>query len=533
MNITDVLSNLEESAYQEMLGKEVIGTLKTLDSSYLYPENLRKVLINTFTHQALLINKVSRDIIINSLSLNEAYELGKQFNLPETNDVFEKLTAINFKGTSLEKLFEFFGEIIIPDVQPDWVASTNVQVGYPLYYYQRDVLRKLKTFLTSANNRALLHMPTGSGKTRTSISFICRHLVDQPEKNVIWFANTKELLDQAYDEFYKAWAFLGDREITAIKFWDKTNIDLKEVKGSFIVAGLDKTYQLLMRDLQAMSIFAANCSLVIMDEAHMAIAPTYQLLIENIIKGGTGFIGLSATPGRTWNDPEEDQKLADFFFRQKAMLKIPGYDNPVDYLTDEGYLAKVTNTRLLREVGIKLSKEDIEYLKSNYVLSPSVLKAISEDRLRNMAIISRIQSLVKNHKRIIVFGITKDHAITLNSVLTAVGLNSKVVTSETNSVERSKIIADFKKSRVDFPEPMILCNYGILTTGFDAPETSCAVITRPTDSLVLYSQMVGRAIRGIRSGGNMEAEIVTVIDQNLPGFSEVADAFINWEDVWN
>ena len=44
--------------------------------------------------------------------------------------------------------------------------------------------------------------------------------------------------------------------------------------------------------------------------------------------------------------------------------------------------------------------------------------------------------------------------------------------------------------------------------------------------------MVGRAIRGQRSGGNNEAEIVTVIDENLPGFKEVADAFLNWEDVW-
>ena len=45
--------------------------------------------------------------------------------------------------------------------------------------------------------------------------------------------------------------------------------------------------------------------------------------------------------------------------------------------------------------------------------------------------------------------------------------------------------------------------------------------------------MVGRAIRGIESGGNEEAEIVTVIDEGLPGFGDVAEAFINWDDVWN
>ena len=74
---------------------------------------------------------------------------------------------------------------------------------------------------------------------------------------------------------------------------------------------------------------------------------------------------------------------------------------------------------------------------------------------------------------------------------------------------------------------------GVLTTGFDAPDISAAMIARPTRSLVLYSQMVGRATRGLKAGGNAEAEIVTVIDPDLPGFGSIADAFKNWEDVWH
>ena len=71
---------------------------------------------------------------------------------------------------------------------------------------------------------------------------------------------------------------------------------------------------------------------------------------------------------------------------------------------------------------------------------------------------------------------------------------------------------------------MVMVNYGVLTTGFDAPATSAALIARPTRSLVLYSQMVGRATRGTRVGGNAQAEIVTVVDPHLPGFGSVADA---------
>lgn len=79
---------------------------------------------------------------------------------------------------------------------------------------------------------------------------------------------------------------------------------------------------------------------------------------------------------------------------------------------------------------------------------------------------------------------------------------------------------------------MVLCNYGVLTTGFDAPSASAAVISRPTKSLVLYSQMVGRVIRGPKAGGTPTCEIVTVVNPALPGFGDVADAFVNWEDVW-
>lgn len=79
---------------------------------------------------------------------------------------------------------------------------------------------------------------------------------------------------------------------------------------------------------------------------------------------------------------------------------------------------------------------------------------------------------------------------------------------------------------------MVLSNYGVLTTGFDAPAASAAVIARPTRSLVLYSQMVGRVIRGPKAGGTSTCDIVTVTDPKLPGFGDVAEAFTNWEDVW-
>ena len=109
------------------------------------------------------------------------------------------------------------------------------------------------------------------------------------------------------------------------------------------------------------------------------------------------------------------------------------------------------------------------------------------------------------------------------------GLDAGVVTGDTPRLERNRIITRF---RSEGGQPQILCNFGVLTTGFDAPAVSAAVIARPTKSLVLYSQMVGRAIRGPRMGGTSHCMIVTVVDRDLPGFGSVAESFTNWEDIW-
>lgn len=58
------------------------------------------------------------------------------------------------------------------------------------------------------------------------------------------------------------------------------------------------------------------------------------------------------------------------------------------------------------------------------------------------------------------------------------------------------IINEFKNERIDF-----IFNYGVLTTGFDAPKTQNIVICRPINSNILYEQIIGRGVRGIKFGG--------------------------------
>ncbi len=176
-----------------------------------------------------------------------------------------------------------------------------------------------------------------------------------------------------------------------------------------------------------------------------------------------------------------------------------------------------------------MSPTDLQRIRTALDIPQDILERLAEDEQRNLAIIARCEQLQEIHQRMILFAASVFHAHLIANVLRARGLTASAITTRTPSEQRKNLINAFKS-----PEgpPRILCNFGVLTTGFDAPQTSCVVIARPTSSLVLYSQMVGRAIRGPLAGGNENATIVTVIDQALPGFRSVAEAFANWEDIW-
>src|SRR5581483_8377485 len=184
---------------------------------------------------------------------------------------------------------------------------------------------------------------------------------------------------------------------------------------------------------------------------------------------------------------------------------------------------------VLYRPGTQISAADVARVAEALEVPKDIIARLAQDEQRNLCIIMAVEELAKRHARILVFAASVDHSRLLTSVLRARQIRADSVTADTPSRERDRIITAFKE---DSPDVRVLCNYGVLTTGFDAPRTSAAVIARPTKSLVLYSQMVGRVIRGVRAGGNKEAEIVTVVDSQLPGFGTVGEAFKNWEDVW-
>ena len=123
----------------------------------------------------------------------------------------------------------------------------------------------------------VLHMPTGSGKTRTAMHVIANHLRHNSPTVVCWLAHNAELLEQAANDFEISWRNLGDRNVDLFRFWGDRQVDFRRMKDGVIVAGLSKLAALDKRKPNNVLRLADRVSLTVIDEAHQAVAPTYAL----------------------------------------------------------------------------------------------------------------------------------------------------------------------------------------------------------------------------------------------------------------
>ena len=321
-----------------------------------------------------------------------------------------------------------------------------------------------------------------------------------------------------------AWSHLGQRDVYVHRYWGNRSLDLRHLPSGFLVTGLAKLRSAAYADHTLLAHLATYTAAVIFDEAHQAVAETYSFVTEQLCSTRPPLLGLTATPGRTANLTDADYRLASMFSHTKVSIDPRGHDSPVTYLIQNRYLAEPrfvpisfeSNVAIRDpEPGMDYSSHDLDELGRN------------DERTNRIAEIAR--DAAGRHPRTIVFCPSVQCAIESNRLLKTRGVASEVVTANTPGEDRRAIIDAFRK---DSREHMVMFNYGVLTAGFDAPRTRCVIIARPTTSLVLYSQMAGRAMRGPRAGGNRTAEIMTVVDTNLPGFGSVTDAFTNWEDLW-
>jgi superfamily II DNA or RNA helicase len=525
MSIKEIFEQAPESSLRAFVGEATIGVVAIMNPELLTKDNLVGLAVRSAEPWEMLNDLETRAKLISMLPVRKAEELAAGLGLPPSgNQVFSRLAAFSHRQGAGDAFFDFFG-VVVPERAPGGFepAERIVQPAYPLFPHQLSVADRARDALLEYPHKALVHMPTGAGKTRTAMHMVCEWHNRSADRLVVWLAQSSELLEQAASEFERAWSSRGRSPAKVYRYWGPYEPDLAAARSGLLVAGFGKLHALYRRAPNMILRLGDRATLTVVDEAHQAIAPTFGAL-TSLISGkrpGNALLGLSATPGRTWSDIEKDAELAAFFDNRKITIEVEGYGNAVDFLIDRGYLARPT-FRVLEVEGGGDPEADVEAGRAAAVATDVVHRS-------NARVLREIEELASRHRRIIVFAAGVAHAHLLSSVLTLRGTESHVVTASTDRHARERILRRFKGDGV---ATQVICNYGVLTTGFDAPSTSAAVIARSTKSLVLFSQMVGRAIRGPAAGGNATAEIVTVVDTTLPGFGSVADAFANWEDVW-
>lgn len=518
---------------QQFVGRETLDLLKAWGDQAITAPRLADLLLARYGASLLEIPEL-RELVILSLPRAEAERLGLKLGVSDSADPYDAvISRARHVGKGNEDLYEFFGAECPKPAQSILDPSNEtVSPAYPLRDYQRDVVRKTLSALGKGPRRVLLHLPTGAGKTRTAMSVLASLLCGfEHGELVVWLAHSEELCDQAAEEFERAWHNLGNRPIGLFRFYGAHEVDLANIKDGLVIGGLSKLYSRSLRDQSAFLSLKRNVATVVMDEAHQAIAPTYQHLIEMLAPaaGGVQLLGLSATPGRSRLDIDEDERLANFFERRKVTLDVTGFDSPISFLEAHQYLASASYINIPYSPKTTLSEIEQRKLEETLDLPPSVITRLGEDEQRNLLILDAVKKEFEAGSKILLFACSVKHAEVLTDVLEFRGIRAGLVTGSTPRAERQSRLESF---RSDDPAAInVLVNCEVLTTGFDAPKTNVAIIARPTSSVVLFSQMCGRALRGPRSGGNAMSRIYTVVDQ-LPGFSSASDGFGYWNDIW-
>lgn len=529
LTVTRFLAMIPEPDVRRLLNPDVLRILDALFGGRIGGDDLRRAAKVVVDFRTMLSDPAGRKEVLSLLQEPKRTELYSRVGAGRSTD---PESAVMWSASNVQELLDFFGLVDEPLVASAAPPMDSVSPAYGLFDHQRTAVRDLLPLLAEDERRAVLHLPTGVGKTRTAMHVVAHWLRSNDPSVVVWLASGRELLDQAYEAFQEAWEHLGTRPVQIGAMWGNQTPDLDRFSDGFLVAGLAKGWALMSgRDPGWAARLSPRVRLVVFDEAHQSIASTYRQITDELtLDYRCALLGLTATPGRTWADIDKDGELADYFSRSKVMLNVEG-DNPVEYLIEHGYLARPKFLTLLAEPGFYLDGFDPSRTAEALDIPPRIVAALSMSEQYVAAVVAAIKAqLAKGHLNILVFAATVDHAQLLAAILVAQDLWAEVVTASTPSRTRHRIIRSF--GAADRTVPMILLNFGVLTTGFDAPMIDSVVIARPTQSLVLYSQMVGRALRGPRAGGTETCEIVTVVDLNLPGFGNVADAFLNWEDVW-
>lgn len=372
-------------------------------------------------------------------------------------------------------------------IEQPYYSSQNT---YPPRYYQRIAINRTVDAIARGQNRLLLVMATGTGKTYTAFQIVYRMLQSGLKRKILYLADRNILVDQSIQQDFAPLEKVIHK-INVAKD-DKSTITSHEVYFSLyqqLVGDDDKEH---FSELFTPDFF----DLIIVDECHRGSAKEesrWRRILEYF--NSATQIGMTATPKETK------------YISNLSYFGEPIYMYSLKEGIEDGFLAPFKVINIMTDIGDgwrpRKGQRDIygnEIEDRIYTNSDYDYNIIIEDRIQQVA--SEITRYLKSTDRMaktIVFCATEDAAERMRQAL--VNLNSDMVKENPDYVVRITGSDDYGKKKLDYfisvsaPYPVIATTSKLLSTGADCKMTKLIVLDEMIGSMTEFKQIIGRGTR--------------------------------------
>ena len=518
--LLELLMNHTESRFSEKLlsRRENIGFL--LDWSRPGRRKIPDDLISLFVVETLDLDLLSvreiRRVLLSALKITspERFESLKSLILPGEDNIIDDNEIYDYEITMGSKLAKSYCNLIgistyfstkgTSDGREFQEIISTVKKLPELTDFQLRVRNESQLILSKPNGRSMIVMPTGSGKTRTTIESVFHYtMYAEKSPTIIWIADRDELCEQAYQSFKQIFVNMSlelpdeirPESVNMWRYWgglDRRNNTLIQNFTHGIYVTSVQTLQARIRNQNPeVETILSLASIAIVDEAHRNLDFLEELDIRfRNSQNQTKLFGLSATPLR--RDRNESSRL-HHVFDNNILCPVEGAEYDLEIMINELTERKILSKR------IDLDPHDLVDLQ--------IITSSSEEKQYLQKVVQIIRRIIEiGRKSILVFTKDVEHARIIASTLkiSDIDIVSEYIDASTPVDKRKGIIRSFRNKETD-----VLLNFGILTTGFDAPNTDAVIICRPLDQEdSLFKQMIGRGLRGSEFGGTEDCIIV-------------------------
>ena len=338
--------------------------------------------------------------------------------------------------------------------------------------YQQTLLKQIQNELTEkANLRLMVQLPTGGGKTVIAGALLVDWL--REGRKAVWLTHRKELAEQTC-------RMLTDAGVSAITNVDWTPGDDAPVIAGGVIVLMAQTVGRRAARREIWKAYNTN-DLLVIDEAHHAAAEGW---IRAMRQWPGSILGMTATPWRLSGQEGFDHIFDDLLLGPDtadlqaldtpALCQVQVFMPPLEQRIAGG---GVDRTGDYTDAGIEQANRH----------RPDIMTAGALALWRKHA----------EGRPTIAYAVSVEHANNLAAIFNDADVTSTVILGDSKREERAKAIEGFRVGTVK-----VLVNVIVATEGFDLPDASCIIIARPTLSLALYLQMVGRGLRPKPDGGD-------------------------------